>query len=150
MTMRYIMAGALGAGLLLSACGGGDRETAQPTTPSASASAGASGGAVTPDPGGSIIEVEMITDEDGNYFRPADFEARKGDVIRYTLVQGVHNVSFPADSNAGAAGLPAAGPMLQLPGQTTDVKVDWAPGRYYYQCDPHALLGMVGHITVVQ
>jgi plastocyanin len=34
--------------------------------------------------------------------------------------------------------------MFQLPGQTYDVKVQSPPGRYFYQCDPHALLGMVG------
>ena len=42
----------------------------------------------------------------------------------------------------------AAGDMMQLPGQTYDVKVTWAPGTYYYQCDPHALLGMKGHLKV--
>ncbi|MFL5576746.1 MAG: plastocyanin/azurin family copper-binding protein [Gemmatimonadaceae bacterium] len=38
--------------------------------------------------------------------------------------------------------------MLQLPGQTIDVKVNWAPGTHYFQCDPHAALGMVGHVKV--
>ena len=33
--------------------------------------------------------------------------------------------------------------------QTFDVKVTFAPGTYYYQCDPHALLGMKGHLKVV-
>jgi plastocyanin len=28
------------------------------------------------------------------------------------------------------------------------VKVTWAPGSYYYQCDPHAALGMVGRVEV--
>jgi plastocyanin len=70
-------------------------------------------------------------------------------VVRYTLVSGVHNVNFLPDSNPGAQGLPAApGAMLQLPEQTYDVKVASPPGRYYFQCDPHALLGMVGHLTV--
>jgi plastocyanin len=78
-----------------------------------------------------------------------NFEARRGDVIRYTLISGVHNVNFLADSNRGKSGLPAAGPMLQLPMQRYDVKVTWDPGRYFYQCDPHALLGMVGYVTVV-
>ncbi len=150
MKLRFITAGAIGAAMLVTACGGGDPASGNgaPTTPSASA--GAASGKAAPDPGGRVIEVEMITDENGNYFRPADFEVRRGDVISFKLLQGVHNVSFPADSNPGAKGLPPVGPMLQLPGQTTDVKVDWAPGRYFYQCDPHALLGMVGHVTVVQ
>jgi plastocyanin len=38
--------------------------------------------------------------------------------------------------------------MLQLPGQTLDVPVTMKPGHYFFQCDPHALLGMVGHLEV--
>lgn len=149
MTRNILAAGVLGASLLLAACGGADTTDGH-AGDHAAPTASASSGVVTPDPGGQIIEVEMITDENGNYFEPADFEARKGDVIRFKLVQGVHNVSFPADSNPGVANLPPVGPMLQLPGQVTDVKVEWAPGSYFYQCDPHALLGMVGHVTVTQ
>jgi plastocyanin len=149
LTRHFLAAGALGASLLLAAFGGTDGSETQAAS-DAAPTASAAAGAVTPDAGGQIIEVEMITDETGNYFKPADFEARKGDVIRFRLAQGVHNVHFPADSNSGVANLPPMGPMLQLPGQTTDVKVDWAPGTYFYQCDPHALLGMVGHVTVTQ
>ena len=133
------------------ACGGGEGksgdETAQaapPASPSATA-----GSPQTPDPGGKIITIEMLTDDQGNnIFRPAEFEAHRGDVLRYTLVSGVHNVHFVADSNPGQPGLPPAGALLQLPGQTYDIKVTWNPGRYYFQCDPHALLGMKGWVTV--
>jgi plastocyanin len=145
---------ALGAGLALAlvvgACGGEQQRTAEETaaTPSATPTP-VSGGELTPDAGGQLILVEMETDAAGvNKFEPADFEAKRGDVIRYTLISGVHNVNFLADSNRGKTGLPAVGPMLQLPMQKHDVKVTWDPGRYYYQCDPHALLGMIGHVTV--
>jgi plastocyanin len=57
-------------------------------------------------------------------------------------------VNFVADSNPGKTGLPPASPLLQLPGQTHDIKVTWAPGRYYFHCDPHALLGMKGWLEV--
>lgn len=114
-----------------------------------SAPAAAAGGEQTPDAGGQIVNVEMLTDDQGNnVFRPADVEVKKGDVLRFTLVNGVHNVHFVADSNKTMASPPAASDMLQLAGQTHDVKVTWEPGRYFYQCDPHALLGMVGHVTV--
>ena len=100
--------------------------------------------------GEELADVLATTDEQGNnVFKPADVEAKPGDVVRFTLGQGVHNVSFPADSNPGAQGLPSASEMLQLPGQTFDVKVAFAPGTYYFQCDPHALLGMKGHLKVV-
>ena len=129
------------------ACGGGGEEAEhEEDEPEEAAVAG---GPVQPAPGGKIITVEMITDEKGNnIFRPAEFEAHKGDVIRYSLVVGVHNVNFLPDSNAGVAGLPGQAPMLQMPGQTFDVLVTWDPGRYYFQCDPHALLGMIGHVKV--
>jgi len=97
---------------------------------------------------GRVIEVKMITDDRGNYFEPAEVDAAAGDVVRFTLVSGVHNVSFPADQNAGASGLPAASEYLQLPGQTYDLTVDLAPGSYNFQCDPHAALGMIGKLNV--
>ena len=68
--------------------------------------------------------------------------------MRFTLGSGVHNVHFLADSNRTLSNAPAASPLLQLPGQTYDIAVDFPEGRYYFQCDPHALLGMVGHVKV--
>jgi plastocyanin len=61
----------------------------------------------------------------------------------------VHNVNFLADSNPGKTGLPPMSGLLQLPGQTHDIAVSFAEGTYYYQCDPHAALGMKGHVKVV-
>ena len=69
-------------------------------------------------------------------------------MLRFTLVSGVHNVSFPSAENAGASGLPAPSPYLQLPGQTHDVVVDLPAGDYTFQCDPHGALGMLGTLTV--
>lgn len=99
-------------------------------------------------PTGKVITVEMITDGTGNYFKPKEIEAHRGDVIRFVLTSGVHNVNFLPDSNPGKTGLPKASELLQLPGQTWDFVVSLAPGDYYFQCDPHALLGMVGKLEV--
>lgn len=134
-------AAALAAVFLLAACGGGEAPApaGDAATPAPAAAATATGDTVV---------VEMITDGTGNFFKPAQIEVEPGDVIRYTLVSGVHNVHFLPDSNPGVPNLPAASDMLQLPGQTHDVTVTFAPGRYFYQCDPHALLGMVGHVVV--
>jgi plastocyanin len=134
----------------MAACGGdaasGDTHAADTHQQGAGAVPGAP---QEPDAGRRVIEVDMVMDDEGNnVFIPADFEASPGDVIRYKLVSGVHNVHFLADSNPGARGLPPMGEMLQLPGQTWDYKVAAAPGRYFYQCDPHALIGMVGYLTV--
>ncbi|HTK48435.1 MAG TPA: plastocyanin/azurin family copper-binding protein [Gemmatimonadaceae bacterium] len=144
----------LGAALALAACGGGDRRAAADSTASAAASsdasapAASSGAPATPAAGGKVIVVQMITDGVGNRFEPNKLEAKKGDVIRFTLKAGVHNVDFLPDSNPGKSGLPPKSDLLQLPGQTVDVRVTFDEGHYYFQCDPHALLGMTGRLEV--
>ena len=97
---------------------------------------------------GTTIVVNTITDEKGNRFEPAKIEAHRGDVLRFTLVSGVHNVSWPVDKNPAGAALPPVGDMLQLPGQTYDVAVNLPAGTYHFQCDPHAALGMTGELEV--
>jgi len=136
-----------GTTLVLGACSGDQPKSAQAAE--SGTAAVVPGGPMAPDAGGKIITVEMETDAEGNnVFRPATIDARKGDVIRYTLVAGVHNAHFLPDSNPSLKGLPHEEPLLQLPGQTHDVKVTFAPGTYYFHCDPHALLGMKGHLVV--
>lgn len=135
----------LALALLASACGGGDAADAEKSedeksddTPSAASVA----------PTGRIIEISMHTNERGNYFEPAIFEAKQGDVLRFKLVTGVHNVHFLADSNPSAKGLPPMTAFLQLPGQTVDVPLNFGEGNFYFQCDPHAMLGMIGRVKV--
>jgi plastocyanin len=123
-------------------------DTSQAAAPAPPAAPAVAGGPATPAPGRKVIVVELITDAKGNYFSPSEIEAHQGDVIRYTLKVGVHNVHFLADSNTVKTGLPPASDMLQLPGQTYDVPVNLPEGKYYFQCDPHAALGMKGHLEV--
>jgi plastocyanin len=127
---------------LLPACG--DKSNAASSAPAAAADAPPPGPAAT----GRVIEVKAISDETGNHFVPNKIEAHRGDILRFTLASGVHNVSFPADKNPGAAGLPEPSDLLQLPGQTLDVPVSFGPGEYHFQCDPHAPLGMTGELDV--
>jgi plastocyanin len=114
----------------------------------APAPAPGTGQASTPAAGGKVIVVQLVTDEKGNYFDPAEIEAEQGDIIRFTLKIGVHNVHFLPDSNTIKTGLPPASELLQLPGQTYDVVVNFPEGKYYFQCDPHAALGMKGKLQV--
>ena len=127
----------------LVACGGETKapsgSAATPNAPVAQASVPATG---------RVIEIGMTTDEKGNYFTPSTFEAHRGDVLRFVLKSGVHNVHFLPDSNAGRSGLPPMSDFLQIPGQTWDLTVSMAPGHYYFQCDPHAALGMVARLEV--
>jgi plastocyanin len=96
---------------------------------------------------GNVIEVLMVSGR-GELFEPNEIVAQRGDVLRFKLAAGVHNVSFPADRNPRGVKLPEASPFLQLPGQTHDITVDLPAGSYFFQCDPHVLLGMTGTLTV--
>ncbi|HEX5409606.1 MAG TPA: plastocyanin/azurin family copper-binding protein [Gemmatimonadaceae bacterium] len=139
----------LASALALVACGGtktGDNNTAPGAAASSAAPSAAP--ATGPAPGRKIVVVELHTDETGNYFKPNKLEVEQGDVIRFTLVTGVHNVHFLPDSNPGRTGLPPASDLLQLPGQTLDIPVTMPKGHYYFQCDPHSALGMRGHLEV--
>lgn len=139
---------------LLAACSGEQKPTAEqapsgvaPAAAAASADWGA--GPLNPDPGGKVVPVELYTDGTGNYFKPAEVHVKRGDIVRYTLKVGVHNIHFLADSNAGRSGFPQTpSEFLQLPGQTWDLAVKLPAGSYYFQCDPHAALGMKGHLIV--
>jgi plastocyanin len=153
--MRYLQTTPIvAAAFLLAACSGKEQsssDSAQQPAPASTAASTSSGFGenLTPEPGGKIIEVHLLTDEQGNNkFEPKEIEAHQGDVIRFTLKTGVHNVDFLPDSNTIKTGLPGASALLQLPGQTADLKVTLAPGKYYFQCDPHAALGMKGRLEV--
>ncbi|HEU4565059.1 MAG TPA: plastocyanin/azurin family copper-binding protein [Gemmatimonadaceae bacterium] len=145
---RMLALAATSAALALVACQGKDGQQGAAGESAAATSAGGAATA-TPAANGKVIEVKMMTDDQGNNrFEPNDFEAHEGDILRFTLVSGVHNAHFLPDSNAGKQNLPAATELLQLPGQTKDVPLTFGTGRFYFQCDPHALLGMIGHVKV--
>jgi plastocyanin len=145
--MRITFCAALAATMVLAACG--EKPKAAAPTPEAAAAGNAAPiGPLTPCPTCKLFEVGMVTTDKGNYFEPKDIDAHEGDVVRFKLVVGVHNVSFPADSNPGKSGLPAATVLLQLPGQTTDVLLNFGTGEFRFQCDAHAALGMTGRIKV--
>ena len=127
----------------IAACSNGDKARDGDPAPSSTASS-----STGPAAGGKTIEVKLITDGTGNRFEPNKIEAHKGDVVKFVLQVGVHNVHFLPDSNPGKANLPPASEMLQLPGQTYELPITLAPGHYYFQCDPHAALGMIGHLEV--
>lgn len=147
MTIWMKLAAVAGLAVAAAGCGGGDAEASGGAEEAASAVTAEAHTAATPT--GNVVEVKMVTDDKGNYFEPAELTVNRGDVVRFVLVSGVHNVSFPSDRNAAAsAPLPSPSQYLQLPGQTFDLPVDLPPGEYGFVCDPHAALGMVGTLTV--
>jgi plastocyanin len=129
-------AAAAGLMVIAAACGTGD-------------AAQTAGGKAVPtvEPTGVVHEVAMRS-VGGEVFGPAELTVQRGDVVRFVLESGVHNVSFPADQNLAGVRLPEASPFLQIPGQTHDILIDLPAGEYHYICDPHAMLGMVGTLTV--
>ena len=145
MSIRTLIAAPLVAAALV-ACSGSDNKTPSQSTPSTPTAT--SSPATSVNPTGKVVIVELYSDDKGNYFKPAKLEVHRGDLIRFTLKSGVHNVHFLPDSNPGAQGLPPASEFLQIPEQTWDFVVGLAPGHYFFQCDPHALLGMVGRLEV--
>jgi plastocyanin len=139
---------ACGILIVIAACRGDKQSPSAADTGSKQATA-QSTGPLAPAPGGKTIEVTMVSDGEGNYFQPKEVHANRGDVVRFKLKVGVHNVHFVADSNAGKSGFPTSpSEFLQLPGQTYDVAANMEPGTYYFQCDPHAMLGMMGRLIV--
>jgi plastocyanin len=153
---------------LAAACGGGGETEQAATTeqaPAASATPTVTttgtpapttpvgGQSVTPDAGGQVHEVRMVTTQNGasGEFQPKTINVKKGDVIRWVMADGQvpHNVSFTMAQNQPAGfTAPADSPFLTTAGQTFEVKVDWNPGTYNYVCQPHMATGMVGSVTV--
>ena len=89
----------------------------------------------------SLIEVEVSN----NTFNPSSITINQGDTVRWTNVQGNHNVNgttatFP--SNPEEFGNEVGS------GWTYEFIFNTV-GSYDYQCDPHASLGMTGDITVM-
>lgn len=153
---HWLAASVLSASLVIAGCRGEKAHEVEDDARTAAASPASHDGARAGDthegaqaaPTGKVIAIQLISDDKGNRFEPSRVEAHRGDVLRFTLASGVHNIDFFPDSNPGKTGLPPASDMLQLPGQTLDVPVNFAPGHYRFQCDPHAALGMTGHLEV--
>lgn len=144
-TIRTVVGiAALCSAALIAGCSGEKKESEEHEAEEKATPSGAATTAAT----GDTILIEAWTDATGNYFKPKEIEAHPGDVLRYVLKAGVHNVHFLPDSNTIKTGLPPASELLQLPGQTYDLVVSMQPGKYYFQCDPHAALGMKGQLEV--
>jgi plastocyanin len=83
-------------------------------------------------------------------FEPDTVTVHRGDVVRFVAFSGVHDVHFPKEANRAAAHLPPASDWLLREGDHYELKVDFAPGTYHFQCDPHSLMGMKGTLIVAE
>jgi len=93
---------------------------------------------------GSEHTVKMLNMGDGGsmIFEPAVIKVSKGDTIHFKAVDLSHN-SATIDGMLPAGATDWAGALSQDISVTLDTE-----GVYVYQCDPHAMMAMVGVIQV--
>lgn len=174
--MRFYALAFAASAAVLGACGG-EKSTTTTDTAATSAAApattdSATAGAAAPAAGaaaavaampatGTTHEVKMIGDDKGYRFEPADLPIKAGDAVKFTMVSGgPHNVAFVEGEIAEAgkaqltanipnAAAPLTSQMVMNPNETIVVSfAGVAPGKYGYNCTPHASMGMKGAITV--
>src|SRR5688500_12011615 len=147
----------------LSACGGGDKaasDTSAATTPAAGATTAAATPAAPMAPAtGKWHDVQMVGDEKGYKYEPANLTVKVGDGVRWVMVSGApHNVQFENVAADAKSQL-----MANMPNQLTELgspillnaneKYEMSfngvkPGKYDYICTPHLANNMKGSITV--
>jgi plastocyanin len=168
-SMKFKVLAVATSAFALAACGGGETkaaDTAAAAAPAAAAPAegaapAAAAGAVAAMPiTGTTHTVNMIGDEKGYRFEPAEITVKAGDGIKFVDVKGgPHNVAIdPATAGASAAQLTAnmpestgelTGKMLVTDGESWTMSFGGiAPGTYTAICTPHQAMNMIMKITV--
>lgn len=159
----------------LSACSSGDKKPIDSTNstpvvanpPAANASGAAttttpSSGAVAKVPAtGATHNVNMVGDDKGYRFEPANLTIKSGDAVKFIMVTGgPHNVAFdPAtvppdskaqlDANMDQKMSELSSPLLMNPGESYVISFGGVkPGVYPFHCTPHLAMGMKGVLTV--
>lgn len=151
----------------LAACGGGEKkaeDTAAAAAPAAAAPAAgapAAAGAMAAMPiTGTTHTVNMIGDEKGYRFEPAEITVKAGDGIKFVSVKGgPHNVAFdPATAGPSAAQITAnmpeaagelTGKMLVTDGEAYTMSfAGVAPASYTVICTPHQAMNMMMKVVV--
>ena len=153
----------------LAACGGEKKAESGAEAPAAApaaeaapaAAAPAAAGAVSASPiTGTTHTINMIGDEKGYRFEPAEITVKAGDGIKFVDVKGgPHNVAFdPATAGAATAQLNAnmperqgelTGKMLVTDGDSYTVSFGGvAAGTYTVICTPHQAMNMIMKVTV--
>ena len=171
--MRFYGMAVLAGAAVLGACGGEKQPVADTTattntattpattTPDASAPASAAGAVAAAPATGTTHEVKMIGDAKGYRFEPADLTIKQGDAVKFIMVTGgPHNVAFlnltdpttKAQLNANMPGQHMAedsSPLLMNANEAYTISfAKIPPGKYDFDCTPHAAMGMKGSITV--
>ncbi len=106
-----------------------------------------------PATGGHLVVVRLVA-KAGSIpyaFEPASITVQHGDTLRFIEDAAMlHNVRFTSHPSGSKLGAATTGPYLTTKGQTYDLVIDgrFTDGHYEFVCDPHAMLGMRGALTV--
>jgi plastocyanin len=166
--MQFKVLAVVTSAFALAACSGGEKKAADSAmapaapapavseTPAAAPAAGGAAMAIT----GTTHTVNMVGDEKGYRFEPAEITIKAGDGIKFVSVKGgPHNVAFdPASVGAAKAQLIAnmpeasgelSGKMLVTDGEAYTISfAGVAAGTYTAICTPHQAMNMLMKITV--
>lgn len=166
--MRFKVLAVATSAFALAACGGGEKKAedtaaaaAAPAAEATPAAAPAAAGAMAASPiTGTTHTVNMIGDEKGYRFEPAEITVKAGDGIKFVNVKGgPHNVAFdPATAGASAAQITAnmpestgelTGKMLVTDGDAWTMSFGGvAAGTYTVICTPHQAMNMIMKVIV--
>ena len=140
---------------------GDSAATATATAPAPEAAAAPAAAAAAAPITGTTHTVNMVGDEKGYRFEPAEITVKAGDGISFVNVKGgPHNVAFdpatlsPEAKTALLANMPEqagelSGKMLLNANEEYTISFAGVPaGSYDYNCTPHLAMGMKGKITV--
>ena len=163
--MRFKVLAVATSAFALAACGGGEKKAedtaaAQAMAAPAAAAPAAAGAMAAMPITGTMHTVNMVGDEKGYRFEPAEITVKAGDGIKFVSVKGgPHNVAFdPATAGPSAAQITAnmpesagelTGKMLVTDGESWTMSFGGiAAGTYNVICTPHQAMNMVMKITV--
>lgn len=165
--MRFYGLALIAGAAVLGACGGSGENKATDTTAAAPAAAApatsaAPAGAVAKVPAtGKTVTINMVSDDKGYRFDPADVTIKQGDALKFVMLSGgPHNVAFdpatlPADvaaqldANMDNKSGPLNSPMMMNPNEEYVISFGGVkPGKYDFHCTPHLAMNMKGTVTV--
>jgi plastocyanin len=143
--MKTIHSLAFGIGAFFALnCGSGETGYPEPSGGSGSAAQGSQAGQAeqstsAAETAGASVEVN------GHTFDPPEVRIKAGQAVKWTWIEGRHNVVSGATCTPD--GKFSSGANTVGPGATFEHTFD-APGTYSYYCDPHCGIGMTGKVVV--